>query len=113
MAASRNDIKKKLAELRDVPTNVVMEDVLRLIATFLLGSLARPENPAKIVLAHPHWFCAQADELTREAATFCIRLHAYNSTSVEVWRLQLKRVLAGCCFCVRGLHEAESLSRHT
>ena len=114
MAASRHDdVKKKLAELRDAPTAVVGDDVLRLVATYLLGSLAKPENPVKITVTHEHWFCSQADELTRDAATFCVRLHAYNSSSVEVWRGQLKRVLSKCCYCVRGLHEAETMSRHT
>ena len=114
MAASRRDeVKKKLVELRDAPSATISDDVLRLLATFLLGSLSKPDNPAKVVPAYDHWFCSQADDLVREAATFCIRLHAYNSSSVDVWRLQLKRVLGGCCYCVRGLHEAETTSRHT
>ncbi|TBU62332.1 SEN1 N terminal-domain-containing protein [Dichomitus squalens] len=109
----KNEVKKKLVELRDAPVAMVPDEVLRILSMYLLGSLSAPANPTTFISAHEHWFCSQADEVTREAATFLIRLHAYNSNSVDVWRLHLKRVLSRCCYCVRGLHEAEIMSRHT
>ena len=109
----KDEVKKKLAELRDAPVALVPDEVLRLLSTYLLGSLSTPANPATFTPTRQHWFCSQASEVTREAATFLIRLHAYNSNSVEVWRLHLKRVLSTCGYCVRGLHEAEAMSRHT
>lgn len=109
----KHEVKKKLAELRDAPVAIVPDEVLKFLSTYLLGSLDKPENPSTFSPAHNHWFCSQADEVTKEASIFLIRLHAYNSNSVEVWRLHLKRVLSRCCYCVRGLHEAEIMSRHT
>ena len=110
---NHEEVKKKLAELRDTPQTLVGDEDLRLTSTYLLGSLKKPENGAEPPLVHDHWFCSQAHEVTREAATFLIRLHAYNSSSVDIWRSQLKRVITRCCYCVRGLHEAEIMSRHT
>lgn len=112
-ALPKHEVKKKLTELRDAPVAIASDEVLKSLSTHLLGSLGRPPNPATFSPAYNHWFCSQADEVTREAAIFLIRLHAYNSNSVEVWRLHLKRVLSRCCYCVRGLHEAEIMSRHT
>ena len=109
----KHEVKKKLAELRDAPVAIVPDEVLKFLSTYLLGSLDKTENPSTFSPAHNHWFCSQADEVTKEASIFLIRLHAYNSNSVEVGRLHLKRVLSRCCYCVRGLHEAEIMSRHT
>lgn len=110
---NRDEAKKKLVELRDSPQTLVGDEDLRITSIYLLGSLKPTENTSETPLAHDHWFCSQADEVTREAAVFLIRLHAYNSASVDIWRLQLKRVITRCCYCLRGLHEAETMSRHT
>ncbi|OSD07245.1 hypothetical protein PYCCODRAFT_1381842 [Trametes coccinea BRFM310] len=110
---NREEVKKKLVELRDAPLRMVADDDLRLTSTYLLGSLRKPENGVDVAPVFDHWFCSQADEVTREAAIFLIRLHAYNSSSVDIWRQQLKRVITRCCYCVRGLHDAETSSRHT
>ncbi|KAI0670809.1 SEN1 N terminal-domain-containing protein [Trametes maxima] len=110
---SKDEVKKRLAELRDAPRTQVGDEDLRLTSTYLLGSLRRPDNPSTVALAFDHWFCSKADEVTREAATFLIRLHAYNSSSVELWRWQLKRVITRCCNCISGLYEAEMMSRYT
>ncbi|KAI0822260.1 SEN1 N terminal-domain-containing protein [Trametes gibbosa] len=108
-----DEVKNRLASLRDAPQAQVEEGDLRLLSTYLLGSLKKPANLADVPLVHTHWFCSQADEVTREAAIFLIRLHAYDSASVDIWRTQLKRVITRCCYCVRGLHEAETMSRYT
>ncbi len=108
-----DEVKKKLLELRDQPVAIASDDVLRLVSTYLLGSLKKPESLDNVLPKFGHWFCSQAEDLVKEAATFLIRLHAYNSSSVDIWRAQLKRVLSRCCYCVRGMHEAENMSRHT
>ncbi|KAI0648078.1 SEN1 N terminal-domain-containing protein [Trametes meyenii] len=110
---NRDEVKKRLNELRDAPQTQVGDEDLRLTSTYLLGSLRRPDNLSSVNLAFDHWFCSKADEITREAATFLIRLHAYNSSSVELWRWQLKCVISRCCNCISGLYEAEVTSRHT
>jgi hypothetical protein len=60
-----------------------------------------------------HWFCHRADNVTREAATFLIRLFAYDSQRVNDWRARMKKLLASCCDCVRGLQEAKRTSQET
>lgn len=60
-----------------------------------------------------HWFCAKAGDLTREAATFLLRLFAYTSDNVNEWKWRLIQVLHGCCECVAGMNEAKFSSRHT
>ena len=108
-----DEVKKRLLELRDQPVAIASDDILRLVSTYLLGGLRKPDNLDNVSPKFEHWLCSQAEDLAREAATFLIRLHAYNSSSVDIWRAQLKRVLSRCCYCVRGLHEAEIMSRHT
>ncbi len=60
-----------------------------------------------------HWFCQRADSVTQEAATFLIRLFAYDSQRVEDWRARMKTLLASCCDCVRGLQEVKRTSQET
>ncbi|KAH9854663.1 SEN1 N terminal-domain-containing protein [Lenzites betulinus] len=110
---NNSEVKKRLTDLRDAPQTIVGEEDLRLISTYLLGTLKKSNGSSDVPLVFDHWFCSQADEVTREAAIFLIRLHAYSSPSVDIWRVQLKRVITRCCYCVRGLHEAETMSRHT
>jgi senataxin len=60
-----------------------------------------------------HWFCQRADNVTREAATFLIRLFAYDSQRVNDWRKRMNNLLSLCCDCVRGLQEAKRTSQET
>jgi senataxin len=60
-----------------------------------------------------HWFCQRADSVTREAATFLIRLFAYDSQRVNDWRARMKRLIFSCCDCVRGLQDAKRTSQET
>ena len=60
-----------------------------------------------------HWFCQRADSVTREAATFLIRLFAYDSQRVVDWKARMKTLLSSCCDCVRGLQEAKRTSQET
>jgi senataxin len=100
-------VKQTLDTLRDVPadTNGAGRDILALLTDFLLDS--------KRVESSLHWFCHRADKLAIDAATFLLRLHAYDSETVQKWRQYLVKCLGGCCECVRGLEEAKISSRHT
>ncbi|KAI6114047.1 SEN1 N terminal-domain-containing protein [Pisolithus sp. B1] len=60
-----------------------------------------------------HWFCSRADPLTVEAATFLLRLFAYDSPQVEKWKVKLRTCLAGCSECVKVLGEVKVSSRPT
>jgi senataxin len=60
-----------------------------------------------------HWFCQRADSVTREAATFLIRLFAYDSQRVNDWRARMKKLIFSCCDCVRGLQDAKRTSQET
>lgn len=100
-------VKTTLDILRDNPadTSAAGRDVLALITDFLLKPLSSD--------APVHWFCERADKPTIDAATFLLRLHAYNSDVVNSWRQHLTRCLKGCCGCVKGLSEAKTSSKHT
>ncbi len=90
-----------------------------------IGSEGSTNNAMKVILDYLfkvpvtpsdgvyHWFCQRADSVTQEAATFLIRLFAYDSQRVDDWRLRMKTFLASCCDCVRGLQEAKRTSQET
>jgi senataxin len=100
-------VKKTIKQLRDVPANTTGagQDVLLLISDYLV-EVSPKEGPV-------HWFCRKADQLTIDCATFLLRLHAYDSSSIQMWRNLLTRCLRGCRDCVRGLGEAKITSKHT
>ena len=100
-------VRKTIKQLRDVPANTTGagQDVLLLISDYLV-ELGPKDGPV-------HWFCPKATQLTIDCATFLLRLHAYESNSIQTWRNLLTRCLRGCCDCVRGLAEAKVTSRHT
>lgn len=60
-----------------------------------------------------HWFCQLADNVTQEAATFLIRLFAYDSQRVDDWKARMKQMISSCCDCVRALQEAKRTSQQT
>lgn len=101
-------VQAKLAQLRDSPagTSDADDSVLALVFQFLI-----PDENAKAT--NVHWFCPRAEQTIVEAATFLLRLHAYNSARVKVWTRYLRSCLATCPECVRGLQEAKVSSRHT
>ncbi|KAH8104550.1 SEN1 N terminal-domain-containing protein [Cristinia sonorae] len=106
MSPDKKQARLKLNNLRDSPagTQNASEDVLALIYSLLVYEGSPQE---------PHWFCARADQLTLDAATFLLRLHAYNSVRVVVWRSHLQACLSNCAECVRAMQEAKITSRHT
>ena len=100
-------VRKTIKQLRDVPANTsgAGQDVLQLISDYLV-EVSPKEGPV-------HWFCAKADQLTIDCATFLLRLHAYDAGSIQTWRGLFTRCLRGCCDCVYGLGEVKITSRHT
>ena len=100
-------VRRTIKQLRDVPANTTGagQDVLLLISDYLV-EVSQKDGPV-------HWFCPKATQLTIDCATFLLRLHAYESSSIQTWRSLLTRCLRGCCDCVRGLEEAKVTSRHT
>lgn len=100
-------VEKLLADLRDVPVNTGSDSCLAPIYSYLM---AISPNTSDGVL---HWFCARADQITIDAATFLIRLYAYNSPLVDNWKKRLEFCLGGCCDCIRGLEEVKVSSRDT
>jgi senataxin len=102
-------VEKLLQNLRDVPVNTegASDSFLGPIFTYLMKV---PPNPLDGVL---HWFCDRAGQLTIDAATFLIRLFAYSSPRVDVWKEKFEACLGSCCDCVKGLEEAKRSSRDT
>ncbi|KDQ62427.1 hypothetical protein JAAARDRAFT_121642 [Jaapia argillacea MUCL 33604] len=108
-AAELQQVTSLLAKLRDEPTDTqgAPDSILAPICTYLLKV---PVNPSDGLL---HWYCDRTDPVVREAATFLLRLHAYNSSRVDKWREKLALCLSGCAACVKVLQETKVSSRHT
>ncbi|KAF9242609.1 SEN1 N terminal-domain-containing protein [Melanogaster broomeanus] len=102
-------VKGLLARLRDTPVNTVdgSDDILAPIFGYLM------QVPSNSTDKCYHWFCSRADQLTVEAATFLLRLFAYNSPRVDEWKSRLGGCLAGCCACVKAFGEVKVSSRST
>lgn len=101
-----NDISTKLERLRDAPVAQASNDELLSIFRFLIQETA--PNNGKV-----HWFCSQTQPLVLEAATFMLRLHAYNSKNVVQWRQRLQACLGSCSPCAKRLQDIKETSRHT
>ncbi|KAF9046447.1 SEN1 N terminal-domain-containing protein [Panaeolus papilionaceus] len=102
---SESDVKALLHGLRTKPEgNTVKEETLGVIFTYLYSVSANAAGEY-------HWFCPQASQLTIEAATFSVRLFAYNSEAVSLWKKRLRQCLSGCASCVRGMESAKEESR--
>lgn len=55
----------------------------------------------------PHWYCAEADELKRRAATYLIVLFAFKQQGTsKTWIETLAKVLKGCARCARAFGAA-------
>lgn len=102
-------VKVLLASVRDVPVNTqgASDSLLATIYNYLMH-VKSDSNDGTL-----HWFCPRADDLTINAATFLLRLFAYNSRQVELWKERFTTCMSGCCDCVRGLEEAKVTSKDT
>ncbi|KAH8114513.1 SEN1 N terminal-domain-containing protein [Phellopilus nigrolimitatus] len=58
-----------------------------------------------------HWFCPQAEALTRELAVFLLRLFAYTNEKVVEWRARIKVVWHGCADFTFGAFSEITLTR--
>ncbi|KAG2101040.1 SEN1 N terminal-domain-containing protein [Suillus discolor] len=102
-------VKTLLTSVRDTPVNTVdgAEDILQPLYLYLMNiPPSAPDNTY-------HWFCSRANQLTIGAATFLLRLFAYDSPRVDDWKRRLKSCLSGCCQCIRGFGEVKASSRTT
>ncbi|KAJ7175856.1 SEN1 N terminal-domain-containing protein [Mycena filopes] len=102
-------VERQLSLLRDSPVDNsgASEAVLASIFKYLM------DVPPTVSDESVHWFCGRAAPTTVAAATFLLRLFAYNSPAVEEWQTKLRSCLNGCCNCVQGLEEAKLSSRNT
>lgn len=107
MAQTASDIAVLLKRLHDDPSNSesVQEAELDTIYAYL--------QRFSVDTSRYHWYCRQAEPLTSEAATFLLRLFAYSSPKVELWKEWLNRCLGGCAECVFGFEKAKMGSRNT
>ncbi|KAA1469989.1 hypothetical protein DENSPDRAFT_797113 [Dentipellis sp. KUC8613] len=102
-------LKKLLSDLRDQPvdSSSATDEIISPIYNYAMKVQARPADGGV------HWFCELADDLTVQAATFLLRLFAYNSERVDLWKQKMQTMMDACCGCVRGLQEAKWNSRET
>lgn len=99
-------VKSLLFSLRERPQAVEISDnILQDVYLFLMN--LPPLND------EVHWFCDKADTTTIEAATFLIRLFAYDSEEVKQWKERLQKCVSTCLPCVQGLEQKKILSRQT
>lgn len=83
------------------------DQIMKVILDYLFKV---PEDPLDGMY---HWFCLRADSVAREAATFLIRLFAYDSQRVDDWKARMKRIISSCCDCVGALQEVKRTSQRT
>ncbi|KAL5501492.1 hypothetical protein ACEPAH_8752 [Sanghuangporus vaninii] len=105
---SSHELEARLKQLRDVPVNTAGSqdrDMLPMHNALMRVGL----GPNGIL----HWFCSQADPLTRELATFLLRLHAYKNDKVDEWRKRIVQVWRGCAACIKSMDEVKKTSRTT
>ena len=103
---SKHAIEAKLKVLRDDPvtTASVQDKDMQLLHSHLMS--ASPDLDGSL-----HWFCPRAEPLTRELATFLLRLHGYKD--MDAWRSRIKDVWKSCADCIRYMDEAKVGSRKT
>ncbi|KAI5122782.1 hypothetical protein M0805_000126 [Coniferiporia weirii] len=106
--ASKHEVERKLKQLRDSPVDTQGTRDSDMIP--LHWRLMRVKADANGTI---HWFCPQADVLTKELAVFLLRLFAYSNERVVEWRTRITKVWHGCANCVRGMDEAKTTSRTT
>ncbi|KAI5896492.1 uncharacterized protein SCHCODRAFT_01200004 [Schizophyllum commune H4-8] len=100
------EIANLLADVRAEPAKYNKPSDTVLGAIFGLVVKTGPSEPSQI-----HWFCSQASETLSEAATFLIRLFAYNSPLVETWKAQYSLCVNECVQCALGVEIAKTRAR--
>ncbi|KAG8930710.1 DEAD-box type RNA helicase [Tulasnella sp. 418] len=97
--------KKLLEELRNNPVNTggSTDEYLKKCLDFVDSKKPR-SGPS-------HLYCSRTTEVVREAATFLIRLQAYQNS--QAWKERLIALFRECLDCVRGYAEARGRSDKT
>ena len=104
---STDEATKLLRTLRDEP--VTTQDAGDNILAPLLEFVQSSDRGGGV----PHWFCGKAPPTVVEASVFLLRLFAYSSDRVLVWKKDLIRCLHGCCDCIAAFEDAKESSRTT
>ena len=104
-----SNMQKFLKSLHDTPVDNAgaSDEVLGPVYAYLMDL---PPNSGDRKL---HWFCEKADPTAIAAASFLLRLFAYDSPQVNEWKNRLNTCLRGCCDCVRSSERIKVDSRHT
>lgn len=104
--ASLAEVRALLAGFRDAPVgteNIPEADLVKLYHYLM----AVPSGSDNVL----HWFCHRAAPDTVEAATFLLRMFAYEK--VDEWRKKFLLCVKSCADCVLGLERAKVSSRIT
>ena len=101
-------VQTLLATLRDHPVNSEQLDdgILGEVYSYLMDIPSTSSGDL-------HWFCEKANVTTVDAATFLLRLFAYESDPVKIWKERLQQCLTCCSACVGGLEMAKVDSQTT
>lgn len=103
---NHDHVERLLLSLRERPKDAEISDsILQDVYLYLMNVTLSKDDV--------HWFCDKAGDTTIEAATFLIRLFAYDSGEVSRWKERLHRCLSTCLPCVQGLEYRKILSRET
>lgn len=105
----RSEVQKLLENLRDAPvgTDGLSDTTLLTIYDYLM--FVTPKSGFITF----HWFCNEANPTTVEAATFLLRLLAYDQKKVDEWKTNYNLCLSRCAKCVFGLEKAKVESMDT
>jgi senataxin len=108
MSGSIRAVEGLLRQFHDtpVPTEQTKDRDLALIYDYLIDVCPHPDGSL-------HWFCEEAAGVTREAATFLLRLFAYGTDKALRWRTMLLKCTSTCCNCVTALEERKWSSKDT
>lgn len=82
------------------------EDLMRDALNYLSSFSSTSASPL-------HWFCDRAPQVVAECATFLLRLHAYESEQVPVWKAQCAKVLHTCSQCCASYQDRKVASRRS
>jgi senataxin len=109
-AKEKRELEAQLKDLHDLPVGSEGDQKTLLARPFDFLVKVEPSTSDGLL----HWFCDKAlDPLVVEAATFLLRLHAYNSPKVKIWRDKLAQVIRGCAGCTKSLQDLKLSSRTT
>jgi senataxin len=101
-------ISELLTNLRESPIDTEShhsEDILKVVYDYLNSKTTNVKNI--------HWFCGKTEPTVKEAATFLLRLFAYDSPDANLWRDNLNSCVNSCRGCAAGFEQAKRASVNT